>query len=157
MLKLKPPDASRIRRLGLNDNMIWLLAVLALDMLLVFRNFTFPYVSKTIVLVVLTVVETNTLTVLRHTHRNAKVDEPVTEVTHYEGIYNHHHYGKEMIEEHDESFGSARYKTLVDEDTGENCTKDTSCTMSGEHVEGIVDTRLTAPIYCRVADNRDDK
>ena len=77
MLKLKPSDASRIRRLGLNDNMIWLLAVLALDMLLVFRNFTFTYVSKTIVFIVLTVVETNTLTVLRHTHRNAEVDEPV--------------------------------------------------------------------------------
>ena len=54
-------------------------------MLLVFRNFTFTYVSKTIVFIVLTVVETYTLTVLRHTHRNAKVDEPVTEVTHYEG------------------------------------------------------------------------
>ena len=46
-------------------------------MLLVFRNLAFAYVSKTIVLVVLTVVETYTLTVLRHTHRNAKVDEPV--------------------------------------------------------------------------------
>ena len=77
MLKLKPPDASRIRRLGLNDNMIWLLAVLALDMLLVFRNFTFTNVSKTIVFVVLTVVETYAFTVFRHSHRYAEVDEPV--------------------------------------------------------------------------------
>ena len=56
---------------------IWLLAILALDVLLVFGNLALANVGKTVVLVVLTVVETNTLTILRHTHRYAKVDEPV--------------------------------------------------------------------------------
>ena len=59
------------------DDFLLLFAILALDVLLVFGNLALTNVGKTVVLVVLTVVETNTLTILRHTHRYAKVDEPV--------------------------------------------------------------------------------
>ena len=52
-----------------------LLAVFALDVLLVFGNLALAYVGKTIVLVVLTVVETYALTVFWHSHRYAEVDE----------------------------------------------------------------------------------
>ena len=139
------------------DDFLLLFAILALDVLLVFGNLALTNVGKTVVLVVLTVVETNTLTILRHSHRYAKVDKPVAKITHHEGIGNHHHHCKQMIEEDDESLGCAGNETLMDEDTSEHRTEDTASAMSGEHVEGIVDTRLTAPIYCRVADNRDDK
>ena len=54
-----------------------LLAVFALDVLLVFGNLALAYVGKTVVLVVLTVVETYALTVFRHSHRDAEVDEPI--------------------------------------------------------------------------------
>ena len=46
------------------DDFLLLFAILALDVLLVFGNLAFSYVSKTLVLVVLTVAETYTLTVL---------------------------------------------------------------------------------------------
>ena len=59
------------------DDFLLLFAILALDVLLVFGNLALTNVGKTVVLVVLTVVETNTLTILRHTHRNAEVDEPI--------------------------------------------------------------------------------
>ena len=48
-------------------------------------------------------------------------------------------------------------KSLVDEDSREHCTEDTASAVGGEYVEGIVDARLAAPIYCTVADEGDDE
>ena len=62
-----------------------------------------------------------------------------------------------MIEENDESLGSAGNESLMDEDTSEHRTEDTTGAVGGEHVEGIVDARLTAPVHCTVADNGDDE
>ena len=55
----------------------WLLAVFSFYMLLIFGNLALANMGKTVVLVVLTVVETYALTVFRHSHRDAEVDEPV--------------------------------------------------------------------------------
>ena len=62
-----------------------------------------------------------------------------------------------MIEEDDESFGSASHETLLDKDTREHRTEDTTCAVGGEHVEGIVDARMTTPIHRTVADEGDDE
>ena len=59
------------------DDFYCLFAIFALDVLLVFGNLALAYVGKTVVLVVLTVVETYALTVFRHSHRDAEVDEPI--------------------------------------------------------------------------------
>ena len=50
------------------------------DVLLIFGDLAFADVGKTIVLVVLAIVETDTLAVLRNSHWYELVDEPVAEV-----------------------------------------------------------------------------
>lgn len=121
-------------------------------MLLVFGEFTLPDVCQTVMLIVLGEVETHLFTLCRHAHRYHLVYQPVAEIAHYEGVGNDNSYGKKMVEEHHEALPCAGNKTLLDEDTGKHGAEDTTRAVRREHVKSIVDTALTAPVYCDVAD-----
>ena len=73
--------------------------------------------SQAIMLIVLTVVETNALTVFADTHRDELVDQPIAEITHDKGICDYHSYGKKMVKEHHKTIGCASHKTFLDENT----------------------------------------
>ena len=108
------------------------------DVLLIFGNLAFADVGETVVLVVLAIVETDTLAVLRNSHWYKLVDEPVAEVADCKCIDNYYCHGNQMIEEYYETFRCASYKTFLNEDTREDSTKDTTCSVGWENVEGIV-------------------
>ena len=123
--------------------------------LFVLRNLTFCNVCKTIVLIVLRDVETDMLALLANAHRDEVVDEPIAEVAHYERIDNYYCEGEEVIEEYYETFPSACYETFLNEDSRQNSTEDTACSVCWEYIEGIVNAGLASPINGCVADKGD--
>ena len=89
--------AKKQRRVkGLNFTLLCFLvlfAVFLFNVLLVLCNLALTNMGKAVVLVVLTVVETHTLAVFRHAHRDDLVDEPVAEVANRKCIDNYNCHG----------------------------------------------------------------
>ena len=108
--------------------------------------------SQAVVLIVLRNVETDVLAPLANTHWDEVIDEPVTEVAHNECIDDYYNEGEEVIEEYYETFPSACYETFLNEDTCQNSTEDTACSVSWEYIERIVHVCLATPVNRRVTD-----
>ena len=107
-------------------------------MLFVLSEFSFADVRQSVVLIVLREVETDLFTKCRHTHGDEAVDEFVTQPTHSEGINKHDDDGQQMVEENHKTIPRTCDEALLDEDTRQHRTKDTTSAVCGEHVEGIV-------------------
>ena len=137
-LQTKNPHRLRMGIMHLGE--FWLNGVVLLsDMLLVFSQFALADVGETIVLIVLREVETNLFAEGRDSHGNQHVDEFIAQPTHGEGVNKHNDDGQQVVEEDNESIPGASDQSLLDEDTCEHSTKDTTRAMCGEHIEGIID------------------
>ena len=112
---------------------------------------------QSVVLIVLREVETHLFTKGRHTHGDQTVDERVAQPTHGEGIDEHDDDGEQVVEEDHKTFPCACNETLLNEDTSQHRTEDTTRAVRGEYVEGIVDVGMRTPIDGDVTDQRDDK
>ena len=112
---------------------------------------------QSVVLIVLREVETHLFTKGRHTHGDQTVDKRVTQPTHGEGIDEHDDDGEQVVEEDHKTFPCACNETLLNEDTSQHRTEDTTRAVRGEYVEGIVDVGMRTPIDGDVTDQRDDK
>ena len=95
------------------------------------------------------------LALLANTHRDEVVDEPIAEVAHYERIDNYYYEGEEMVEEYYETFPSACYQSFLNEDSRQNSTEDTACSVGWEYIERIVNAGLAPPINGCVTDKGD--
>ena len=117
--------------------------------------------GQTVVFIVLTVVESNLLTIDGYTHGYQFVYQLIAQPTHAECIdkdnddgqqmveENHESVpraidkdnddGQQMVEENHESVPRACNQSFLDEDTCQHSSEDTACAVSGEYVEGIVD------------------
>ncbi len=120
-------------------------------MLFVFGKFTFAKMSKSVMLVVLTEVETHTLALYAHTHRYELVDKPIAKVAHAECVDKHYHNGKNMVEEYHQTVGSSGNKAFVNKDTGHYRTYNTARSVGREHIKRIVNPAVRTPVYRNVA------
>lgn len=115
------------------------LFVLLADMLFVFRQLALADVGQSVMLVVLRKVKAHFLAECRYTHGNQHVDEFIASPAHGKGVEEYDDDGQQMVEEDHEAVPRARNQPLLDEDTREHRTEDTARSVSGKHVEGIVD------------------
>lgn len=126
--------------------------VLVLYMFLILSQFTVTEVSQSIVLIMLTEVESHLLTLDTHSHRDELIDEPIAEVAHSEGVDEYYDDGEKMEEEYDKAIPCSGDESFADEDSRHDGTDDTTRSVSREHIECIVNTTVRPPIDCYVAD-----
>ena len=91
------------------------LFILFADVLFVFRQLAFAYVSQSVVLIVLRKVETYLLAEGRHTHRYQTVDEFIACPAHGKGVDKHNDDGQQMIEEDYKAIPCAGDETFLNE------------------------------------------
>ena len=115
-------------------------------MLLILRQFALTDVRQSVVLIVLREVEAHLFTILRHTHGNQTVYEFISQPTHGESIDEDDDDGQQMIEEDDKTIPRAGDESFLNEDTRQHGAEDTTRAVRREHVEGVVDAGMRAPI-----------